>query len=93
MLDFTEKRSSERIYIKAPIKYFHSDNKYAFNANIFNCSDNGIYFETGYPLKPGIDVIVSGAENKKDFRINIKWCKRVGPEDKSIFGIGAQYCE
>ena len=93
MLKYTEKRSSERFYLKAPIKYFQTDNEAAFSANIFNCSNNGVYFETGYPLKPGIDVFASGAENGKFFRINIKWCKRIGPEDKTIFGVGAQYCE
>ena len=93
MFDYTEKRSSERFYLKASIKYFQTGSENAFNANIFNCSNNGIYFETGYPLKPGIDVIASGAENGRMFRINIKWCKRIGPEDKTIFGVGAQYCE
>ena len=93
MIDYIEKRSSERFYIKAPIEYFNADNKHAFNANIFNCSDNGIYFESGYPLKPGLEVIVSGVENGKSFRINIKWCKRIGPEDQNIFGIGAKYCD
>lgn len=93
MFDYTEKRSSERFYLKAPITYFHTDYETALNANIFNCSDNGIYFETGHPLKPGIDVIASGGEDRKHFRINIKWCKKVGPENKTIFGVGAQYCD
>jgi hypothetical protein len=38
-----------------------------------------------------MDVVVSSTAKEKFFRVNIKWCKRVGPEDKTIYGIGAQY--
>ena len=86
-----EKRNAERFYLKAPIQYRTIDKNKACNANMFNCSEGGLYFETGSPLKPGVDVVVSGAENERIFRATIKWCKRVGPNDKTIYGIGAQY--
>ena len=86
-----EKRNAERFYLKAPIQYRTGDKNKACNANMFNCSEGGLYFETGSPLKPGVDVVVSGAENERIFRATIKWCKRVGPNDKTIYGIGAQY--
>ena len=91
MEDFEEKRVAERFYLKAPIQYTTPNHKNAQNANMFNCSETGLYFETKSPLKPGNDIVVSGAESEKYFRANIKWCKRVGPKDKTIYGIGAQY--
>ncbi len=93
MKNFHEKRTAERFYLKAPIKYSTTSAREARSANMFNCSDGGLYFETGSPLEPGIDVVVSGVENDRFFRATIKWCKRVGPMDKTIYGIGAQYDE
>ena len=91
MKKFDEKRNKERFYLKAPIKFSTTNENEACNANMFNCSEGGLYFETGSPIEPGIDVVVSGAEHDSFFRANIKWCKRVGPKDKTIYGIGAQY--
>ena len=91
MKKINEKRNAERFYLKAPIKYSTTNQNEAHNANMFNCSEAGLYFETGSPLKPGVDVVVSGAEKDKLFRATIKWCKRVGPQNKTIYGIGAQY--
>ena len=91
MEKFQEKRNAERFYLKAPIQYSSINQNEACNANMFNCSEGGLYFETGSSLKPGVDVVVSGAENERIFRATIKWCKRVGPNDKTIYGIGAQY--
>jgi hypothetical protein len=91
MKDFYEKRNTERFYLKAPIKYSTTNESGARDANMFNCSEGGLYFETGSPLKPGVNVVVSGAEKEKFFQATIKWCKRVGPNDKTIYGIGAEY--
>ena len=91
MKNFNEKRNTERFYLKAPIKYSTTNPGEARNANMFNCSAGGLYFETGAPVSPGVDVVVSGIEHSRFFRAKIKWCKRVGPKDKSIYGIGAQY--
>jgi len=91
MKNFHEKRNTERFYLKAPIKYSTTNESEARNANMFNCSEGGLYFETGSPLKPGVNVVVSGAEKDRFFQATIKWCKRVGPNDKTIYGIGAEY--
>jgi len=91
MIDHTEKRASERFYLKAPIKYFYPDKKSAIETNMFNCSEGGLYFETEAPLTPGMNIVVCGAEDAKTFRVSIKWCKRVGPVNKTIYGVGAQY--
>ena len=91
MEKFSEKRKAERFHLKAPIKYRSINEKRDRHANMFNCSESGLYFETGSPLKPGIDVVISGIENDRFSRVSIKWCKRVGPADKKIYGIGAQY--
>jgi len=91
MIKFNEKRNAERFYLKAPIKYRSTSGNEARNANMFNCSEGGLYFETGSPLDPGVDVVVSGVEKDRFFQASIKWCKRVGPKDKSIYGVGAQY--
>ena len=93
MKNFNEKRNAERFYLKTPIKYSTTSENEARNANMFNCSEGGFYFETGSPLEPGVDVVVSDVETNKFFRAIIKWCKRVGPVDKKIYGIGAQYFE
>lgn len=91
MKNFHEKRNTERFYQKAPIKYSTTKESEARSANMFNCSEGGLYFETGSPLKPGVNVVVSGAEKDRIFQATIKWCKRVGPNDKTIYGIGAKY--
>jgi len=93
MKNFSEKRNAERFYLKTPIKYSTTSENEARNAHMFNCSEGGLYFETGSPLDPGVDVVVSGVEKDRFFRASIKWCKRVGPIDKRIYGIGAQYYE
>jgi hypothetical protein len=91
MKDFSEKRNTERFHLKAPLKYRTINDNQDRHAHMFNCSEGGLYFETGLPIKPGVDVVVSGIENDRYSRANIKWCKRVGPVDKKIYGIGAQY--
>jgi hypothetical protein len=91
MKDFSVKRSTERFYLKTPIKYRTTNENQAHNANMFNCSEGGLYFETVSPLTPGADVVVSGIENNRFSQASIKWCKRVGPANKKIYGIGAQY--
>lgn len=91
MNNFMEKRNSERFYLKAPIKYSTARVKEMREANMFNCSEGGLYFETNSPLKPGVDVVVSATGQNRYFRVCIKWCQRVGPIDKSIYGIGAEY--
>ncbi|MEE4265032.1 MAG: PilZ domain-containing protein [Desulfobacteraceae bacterium] len=93
MKKFSEKRYSERFYLKTPIKYSTTSKNEALSANMFNCSEGGLYFESGSPLDPGADVVISGVEKDRLFRASIKWCKRVGPTDKRIYGIGAQYRE
>ena len=93
MKNFSEKRNTERFYLKAPIKFSKTNENEARKAHMFNCSEGGLYFETGSPLKPGVDVVVSGMENDRFWRALIKWCRRVGPTDKTIYGIGAQYYE
>jgi len=91
MKNFQEKRNTERFYLKAPIKYSTTNESEAHNADMFNCSEGGLYFEAIAPLKPGVNVVVSGAEKDRIFQATIKWCKRVGPNDKTIYGIGAKY--
>jgi len=91
MNNLDEKRNSERFILKSPIQYRTGKENEARNANMFNCSEGGLYFETALPLRPGVDVVVSGAGQDRFFRASIKWCKRVGPKDKSIYGVGAQY--
>ena len=91
MKNLMEKRNSERFYLKAPIKYSAARVKKTHEANMFNCSEGGLYFETNSPLKPGLDVEVSAVGQKRYFRASIKWCQRVGPIDKSIYGVGAEY--
>ena len=91
MKDFSEKRTTERFYLKAPIRYRTPNDNQDRPANMFNCSEGGLYFETGSPLKPGIDVVVSGMENDRFSHASVKWCNRVGPVDKKIYGVDAQY--
>ena len=91
MESYKEKRNSERFYLKAPIKYRSLNVNETGKANMFNCSERGLYFETNSPLKPGVEVVVSATGQDKFFRASIKWCRRVGPIDKSIYGVGAQY--
>lgn len=91
MKNLKENRKSERFYLKTPIKYRTAKVEKMRKANMFNCSDGGFYFETTSPLRPGVEVTVSADGQDKFFRASIKWCQRVGPIDKTIYGVGAEY--
>jgi hypothetical protein len=111
LIKTTEKRIERRQACEAMIKWTQF-NRIAFNygqeiyyhAKVLNFSKSGLYFETEYPLKPGmtilfrIEVSCCKASNLEDCEClrtislaDVKWCRDLVKNGESYFGIGARY--
>ena len=93
MSDYQESRMSERYDFSEPVKFVSSETKEMLQAKLINCSPEGLYFESETSLSPGTNILISGADNSKYFRAEVKWCKKLSSEEDAFYGIGAEYCE
>ncbi len=94
------KRNYSRNNYKANILYaadYATDNY--IDAEMFNYSRGGMYFETSQESQPGADICIKmvkyspdtpGPEAYKAYRANVKWCKK---KHASRYGIGVQYID
>lgn len=107
----TEKRTERRHKCEAKIKWmqfnritFNYGTENSYRARVLNFSKSGLYFETAYPIKPGMTILfrieVSGckASNLEDCECirtfslaDVKWCRDLVKDGESYFGIGARY--
>ena len=75
-----------------------------YGARVLNFSKSGLYFETEYPLKPGITILFrlegscSGVYDVEDGEClrtislaEVKWCRDLISKGEAYFGIGARY--
>ena len=106
MKDFMEKRACRRCEYIAPVTcaFFLSDNFYR-GITMNHCED-GIYFESTFPIKPGASIYIR-VENysHEDFHngicscrgirsigvAEVKWCKELTDIANSYYGIGLKY--
>jgi len=94
-----ENRNSERFYYKAAVMLEHTCTGYRYHGTMYNCSGDGMYFETDYAPRP---------ENKIRIRINnpryisaphvyfakVRWRRQLTDDDSSyLYGIGVKYCK
>jgi hypothetical protein len=101
-----EKRAYRRCEYKVPVTcaFFNSDRFYRGQA--INHSDEGIYFESNYPFKPGAIIyirvegyshegLLSGICCCGGMRMlsvaEVKWCKEFTEAADSYFGVGLKY--
>jgi hypothetical protein len=88
-----EKRKSERFDLQAPAKFVSTDAKHPLQAEIINCSETGLCFETDSALPPGAIVFVAAKGDNRFFRAEVKWCRRKVVAAKINFRIGARYVD
>ena len=111
MIKDTDKRTGKRHDCDAKIKWtqfnridFNYGQEIFYHARALNFSESGLYFETEYPLKPGvtiffrIEVSRCGASNLGDCQClrtislaDVKWCRDLAKNGESYFGIGDSY--
>ena len=87
----SERRISERYHLSEPIKFSHFHLKNIFKAQLFNCSEDGIYFESDIGLQPGTDVFIARFDDDKYFRAMVVWCKKLDRQTAFSYGTGAIY--
>ncbi len=102
-----DRRSHERFDLRVPVVYtqFTSHPSGHQEATVKNCSEGGIYFETGDALLPGqyIRVRLKGAvdaavplQARERLRTNavaqVRWCQKNTHPQPSPYGVGARYC-
>lgn len=86
-----ERRISERYNLSEPIKFSHYYLKNIFNAQLINCSEDGIYFESDIGLQPGTDVFIARFDDNKYFRAMVVWSKKLDSQKTFDYGTGAIY--
>ena len=111
MIKTSDKRTDKRHECSARIKwrrFNRIESNYGpeifYGASALNFSESGLYFESKYPLKPGITILfrleasdceVSNSEGFRSIRTislaEVKWCRDLAGMGESYFGIGARY--
>jgi hypothetical protein len=106
MANAQEKRSSPRDVIKASAVYFPftSLSTYSCDATVLNSSDEGMYFESRYPLKPGQCICIrtkhvldempvsSDAGGPKTLSLaQVRWCEPKQDARFIEYGVGVKY--
>ena len=106
MKDIIEKRACRRCDYKGPVTcaFFNSDRFY--HGRTMNHSDDGIYFESNFPVKPGASIYIrvenysqaglhAGACRCEGIRTigiaEVKWCRELPSVADSYYGIGLKY--
>jgi hypothetical protein len=92
MKDFTDMRGNERTEFDTPVVFSNDNLETHQKAMMYNFSDNGMYFESSEPLRPGSEVFVKTVEYCSINKCRVRWCGRINDDDQEKFGIGLQ-CE
>jgi len=103
----TDRRRVEKRYAcEAKIKWSYFNTIKLFEANILNCSPNGIYFETLHEIKTGATVLIR-IENFESKNMmpdathclrtislaSVKWCKESFNDGDRYFRAGVRHLE
>ena len=111
MIKTTDKRTDKRHACNAMITWgqfgqieLNYGQEILYRARVINCSESGLYFESNYPLKPGITILfrteisgwgASSSEGCECLRTislaEVKWCRDLVKNGELYFGIGAKY--
>jgi hypothetical protein len=103
-IDCTEKRRHARHKCQAVIKWSYFNQDVYFDARLINFSDDGVYFETGRELKPGVSIFLdmkrvsSSMIEPKDHQRpksvslgEVRWCSDLSRKDQNIYGVGVRF--
>jgi hypothetical protein len=86
-----ERRISERFQLSESVKFTHFYLKNVFRAQLINCSEEGVCFESDIGLQPGADVFIARSNDNKYFRAQVVWCKKLNDNVAFDYGTGAVY--
>jgi hypothetical protein len=91
-------RNSKRFDHIATLMLENENTGHFMYAKMSNYSDEGLYFETDFAIRPGtvINIRLDNppfATALNDYCAVVKWCKELGEEDTNYtFGVGVRYC-
>ena len=91
-----DKRAHDRFNHCTPIRYRRSTQAGDYQkAEMQNCSEGGMYFESDAALNPGETVHITCTNTYEGCQATVQWCRRHAPDSKHSkrFGIGVAYCD
>lgn len=93
-----EYRNSRRFHHRATIMIEDGCTGYCYNGIMYNCSGNGMYFESDYAQQPGTKIQIR-VDNMPFtsaphyYFANVIWRRQLIDSDSIyLYGIGVKYC-
>ena len=107
MSDSEYKRRHERTDDDSVIIYASEDKEFFFGAQMRNYSESGMYFESEWPLEPGLIIYTMRSTPDADYvyyrpdapqsrdseqsLARVRWCRKIEHDEGLRFGIGIEY--
>lgn len=99
----SDKRSDPRAAIQAVVTFFPFSSQQTFHcdATALNAGQNGLYFESPFPLKEGQYICIRTREVLPDADsakirtltlAQVRWCAETGRSQGFRYGVGVKYC-
>ena len=91
-----DKRAHDRFNHCTRIRYRRSTQAEAYQeAEMLNCSEGGMYFESDMALDPGETVHITCTDKFEGCQATVQWCRPhpTGSTHSKRFGIGVAYCD
>ncbi len=94
------KRAFQREGCKVKITFSIFKTDKHFCADMLNCGQGGLYFESDVNIAPGSDIYIKmenyspeihGLDAYDGYRAEVLWCRKLYKEDKSVYGVGARF--
>jgi len=96
------KRAFQRETCQARIFYSdYGNKKQLFEAQLYNASEGGMYFEAADSVQPGADLFIKlsdcsselqGIESYDGYRAEVMWCRKIYKEDTAgCYGVGVRF--
>jgi hypothetical protein len=99
-----ERRNSPRYNHRAALSFSIFNSEKHYQAQMFNCSQRGMYFETDREIRPGTSLYLRVVRNLPDLRQEafpwvfrtvalgeVKWCYQLTKVGSAKYGIGVAY--
>jgi hypothetical protein len=99
-MNFDERRAYARVDCQTPVIYAYLDSDDHFDAEAYNCSDGGMYFEAASIIEAGTHLYVRmknfvpgayGPEAYEGYRAEVIWCRAVQSAQGKRYGVGVRY--
>ncbi len=108
MQDYAEKRTCSRCPHEVPVIYGYFNSGYYYPATAINHSEDGIYLEADFFIKPGASVFIRAESGTAGLSKNtpceclghrmialgqVKWCRELSASKFSCYGVGIKFYE